>query len=216
MDGVHLTTGSVRRGAPPRGQRLTREAVIARATRMIASDGLAAFSLRGLAESLGVRPNALYNHVRNRDELLDAVTEKFVRGVRLPPGGPAWPEWIRAAATDLRGQLATESGLCTLALDRAGSTAAGSQLLGEFIDQLVAGGVDPAVAHLAWHTVLAVVVGSLRSERATTSEAQATFEAVLDLAVAGIVSAVGEPPSARARALLEAHSSVAAPGTVRR
>ena len=215
MDGVHLTTGPARRGAPPRGERLSREVVIAQAARLIASDGLTAFSLRGLAESLGVRPNALYNHVRNRDELLDAVTEEFVRGLRLPPGGPAWPEWTRAAAVSLRRQLVQRSGLTALALDRAGATATGPRLLREFIDRLVAGGVDRAVAHLAWHAVLTVVVGSLEPERAASPAGEETFAAVLDLTVAGIVSAASEPPSAQARALLDAHGAAAAPEPVR-
>lgn len=215
MDGVHLTTGPVRRGAPPRGQRLSRAAVIAHATRMISADGLEAFSLRRLADALGVRPNALYNHVHNRDELLDAVTEQFVRTLHLPPGGSPWPDWIRTAALDLRRQLGRQRSLTALVLDRAGTTAAGPRLLGEFIDRLVASGVDRAVAHLAWHAVLTVVVGSLEPERAASAAGEATFEAVLDLTVAGIVSAAGEPPSVQARALFEAHAPAAAPGTAR-
>lgn len=206
MDGVHLTTEAARRGAPPRGQRLSRAVVIDQAGAMIATDGLAAFSLRGLAAALGVRPNALYNHVRNRDELLDAVTEQFVRTLRLPPDRPAWPDWVREVAIDLRRQLGRRSGLTALALDRAGSTAAGPQLLGEFIDRLVAAGLDRAVAHLAWHAVLTVVVGSLEPERSATSgRGQTTFEAVLDLVIGGIVSAADEPPSAQATDLDAAH-----------
>lgn len=205
MDAVHLPTG-VRRGAPPRGQRLTRAAVIDRAAELITADGLGHFSLRRLAQVLGVRPNALYNHVRSLDELLDAVTEQFVRDLRLPTSALDWPDWIRAAARDLRRQLGQRSGLTALALDRAGSTAAGPQLLAEFIDRLVAAGVDRAVAHLAWHTVLTVVVGSLEPERSATPTGAATFEAVLDLALAGIVQAADQPPSAQARALLVAHA----------
>lgn len=204
MDGVHLPMG-VRRGAPPRGQRLTRAAVIDRAGDLIAADGLARFSLRRLAQVLGVRPNALYNHVRSLDELLDAVTEQFVRDLRLPTGAMDWPDWIRAAAIDLRRQLGQRSGLTALALDRAGSTAAGPQLLAEFIDRLVAAGVDRAVAHLAWHTVLTVVVGSLEPERSAAPAGEATFDAVLDLALTGVVRAASEPPSAQATALLAAH-----------
>ena len=204
MDGVHLPTG-VRRGAPPRGQRLTRAAVLDRAADLIAADGLARFSLRRLAQVLGVRPNALYNHVRSLDELLDAVTERFVRDLRLPTGELDWQEWIRAAARELRRQLGQRSGLTALALDRAGSTAAGPRLLGEFIDRLVAAGVDRSVAHLAWHTVLTVVVGSLEPERSAAAAGEATFEAVLDLALTGIVQAAEEPPSAQVTALLAAH-----------
>lgn len=205
MHDVHLPTRS-RRGAPPQGQRLTRGSVIARASQMIAADGLDAFSIRGLADALGVRPNALYNHVRSRDDLLDAVSEQFLHGLRLPAGSQPWPDWIRGASRDLRRQLGQRSGLTALAMDRAGATVAGPVLLGQFIDRLVAAGVDRAVAHLAWHAVLTVVVGSLQPEPAASGAADATFDAVLELTLDALVSAAGRPPSAEAVALLENHA----------
>src|SRR5690625_960272 len=122
MDSVHSTRGARRRGAPPSGQRLTRDAVIARAEQLITRDGLTAFSLRSLAAGLDVRPNALYNHVRSRAELLDSVAERFVSGLRLPPTGKPWPDWVRAVATELRAQLIEYPGLTELVLARAGAT----------------------------------------------------------------------------------------------
>src|SRR5699024_756088 len=90
MNSVHSSSVSPRRGAPPLGQRLTRDAVIDQAEQLIVQDGLAAFSLRSLGDALGVRASGLYNHVQDREELLDAVVERFVQCLWLPPARTPW------------------------------------------------------------------------------------------------------------------------------
>ncbi|HLR94403.1 MAG TPA: TetR family transcriptional regulator [Jiangellaceae bacterium] len=214
MDSVHSTRGA-RRGAPPSGQRLTRDVVIARAEQLITRNGLGAFSLRSLANALGVRPNALYNHVRSRDELLDAVAERSVSGLRLPPTGQPWPDWVRAVATELRAQLIENPGLTELMLARAGATATGPAVLERFLDHLEAEGLDRAVAHLAWHTMLTVVVGSLVPESARGPRGERTFGAVLDVSITGVRAAAQQPPSAQASALLRDHTLDGATATPR-
>ncbi|HLH84596.1 MAG TPA: TetR family transcriptional regulator [Trebonia sp.] len=203
MDDVH--SARRRRGAPPAGQRLTRDDVITRASQMIATDGLAAFSLRGLADALGVAPNALYNHVRDREDLLGAVTDRFVAGIRLPAGQQPWPDWLRAAAVSLRAQLTGRPGLTELILARAGASAAGPDALARFLDRLTSAGIHRALAHVAWHALLTVTVGSLAQEQARGKDQAATFEAVLDLTITGLLAAAQQPPTPQAMALLKEH-----------
>lgn len=203
MDSVH--SARRRRGAPPAGQRLTRDDVVTQASRMIAADGLASFSLRGLADALGVAPNALYNHIRDREDLLVAVTDRFVADIRLPAGQQPWPDWIRAAAASLRTQLGSHPGLTELILARAGATAAGPGMLARFLDRLTSAGMHRAVAHVAWHALLTVTVGSVAQERASDTDQAATFDAVLDLTITGLLAAAAQPPTPQAIALLETH-----------
>lgn len=206
MDGDHLTSSLRRRGAPPAGQRLTRDAVVTLATEKIARDGLASFSLRGCADALGVVPNAIYNHVESRDDLLDAVTEHFVSGIRLPADEQPWSEWVRSAATGLRSQLLERPRLAELVLRRAGATAAGPELLARFLDRLQAAGLDRATAHLAWHAVLTIVVGSLQQDLALSTEQETTtFDAVLEVTITGLATAASQTPSPQAITLLDAH-----------
>lgn len=205
MDTDHQASPARRRGAPPLGERLSRDTVVTRAGELIERDGLTAFSVRALAEELGVRPNALYNHVRNRDDLLDAVTERFVATIRLPAAARAWPDTVRDTAVELRSQLARHPARTELLLARAGSTGAGPAVLHGFLETLTAAGVDRALAHVAWHAVLTAVVGSVQQQRARDGDRGQTFEAVLDIVLAGLAAAAGEPPSDRATALLRQH-----------
>ena len=67
--------------ARPRQALLSRERNVETALALIDSDGLAAFSTRKLAASLGVRGPSLYNHFRTKDEILDAVADTITAKV---------------------------------------------------------------------------------------------------------------------------------------
>ena len=66
-------------------------------------------------------------------------------------------------------------------------------------------GLDRAVAHLVWHALLTVVVGSLWQQRARAADREATFQAVLDITMTGLLAAAEQPASPQAIALLRAH-----------
>lgn len=206
MNGVHMTTPSRRRGAPPAGKRLTRDAVIATATEVIERDGVGSFSLRSLAKELDVRPGALYNHVTGLHDLLDEVTARFLAGLELPEIDDQWPDWLRATATQLHDRMLARPELTGLLLSRAPAIPAGPALLRQFHDRLEASGVAAPTAHLAWHTILTVVIGSVQQERARNRSGTETFEAVLDITLTGLVSAAANGPDERTRALHDRHT----------
>lgn len=77
-------------GTNEAGPALSREAVIDRALDMADREGLAAVSIRRIAQDFGVTPMALYWHVKNKDELLAAMGDRVVDAVDvpdLPPDG---------------------------------------------------------------------------------------------------------------------------------
>lgn len=68
------------------GQRagLTRSSVVSAARELAEREGLERLSMRALAAELGVMPNALYSHVEDKDELLDALLDDLLAGVETP------------------------------------------------------------------------------------------------------------------------------------
>lgn len=66
--------------AVPAG-RLTRERIVGAALELIDHDGIGALTMRRVADELGVQASSLYNHVRSKDELLDAVAETVIQDV---------------------------------------------------------------------------------------------------------------------------------------
>ncbi len=52
--------------------------MVSAALTLIDRDGIAELGMRPLARQLGVDAKSLYNHVRDKDDLLDAVTEHLL------------------------------------------------------------------------------------------------------------------------------------------
>jgi AcrR family transcriptional regulator len=65
---------------------LTRDRVLKAALRLADEGGIESLSMRKLGQELGVEAMSLYNHVANKDEVLDGIVEAVVREVDVPPG----------------------------------------------------------------------------------------------------------------------------------
>ena len=93
-------TPEPRAGPRVRG-RIDRAAVVARALAIADRDGLPAVSMRTLAHELGVAPMALYRHVSDKEDLLDALIEALLTEIELPAPSSDWRRDLRALALSL-------------------------------------------------------------------------------------------------------------------
>lgn len=76
--------------ARPRGP-LSRAAIADAALALIDAEGLESLSMRRLGAALGVEAMALYHHFAAKGELLDAVQERLLDEMELPPRGSLPP-----------------------------------------------------------------------------------------------------------------------------
>jgi len=86
-------------------RRLSRERVLDTAINRSDQGGLDALTMRSLAEELGVAPMALYNHVANKDDLIDAMVDVVFAEIGVPPGGGDWKTAMRGRAIAVRDAL---------------------------------------------------------------------------------------------------------------
>ena len=84
---------------------LSRARVLAAAVALADEAGLEAFSMRGLAQELGVVPMALYKHVANKDALLDGMVDIVFGEIELPSGDLDWRSAMRRRAMSTREAL---------------------------------------------------------------------------------------------------------------
>jgi AcrR family transcriptional regulator len=77
---------------------LTRRLIVRASIAIIERDGAKSLSMRRIAAELGVGVMSLYNHVPNKDALLEAVAESVLAELDVP-GGAADPglDWRRGA-----------------------------------------------------------------------------------------------------------------------
>lgn len=91
-----------------RREPLSRDRILDAAGRLVSDDGASAFSMRQLAERLGVTPMALYVWFPNRDELLADLAARTMGDIELPDEQPGpWTERTFALVAAVRAHLIT-------------------------------------------------------------------------------------------------------------
>ena len=119
---------------------LSRLAIVDRALEIADVEGIAGITVRRLATEFGVTPMALYWHVKNKDELLEAMGDRFYDGLvgleRLSDDTEAWTERLRLAVELLVGSFRKHPGAAHLAAPRIMMCDAGRDLAEETLAML--------------------------------------------------------------------------------
>jgi TetR/AcrR family tetracycline transcriptional repressor len=87
---------------------LSRQAIVDRALELGDAEGLDAVTLRRLASEFAVTPMALYRHVRDKQDLVNAMTEVVLDDLDLTTGiepAMAWTDKIRRALQNYKDQI---------------------------------------------------------------------------------------------------------------
>jgi AcrR family transcriptional regulator len=94
--------------APERTKRrapLNRERVLRAAVALADQGGFESLTMRKLAKELGVEAMSLYNHVANKDDLLDGMVDLVFAEIELPSTDGDWKTAMRARAVSTREAL---------------------------------------------------------------------------------------------------------------
>jgi TetR/AcrR family transcriptional regulator, tetracycline repressor protein len=157
--GEHVGGGA--RRTPGQRAGLTRDAVLAEARAALAQDGVQALSMRRLARRLGVAPNALYSHVADRDDLVDAMLDDTLNEVRAPD--PRRGDWRTGLETIMRrtyAVLLAHPDLVPLYVARRGARGPRAVALGEaMLEMLARGGIEGDSAREAMRTLIVHTIG---------------------------------------------------------
>ena len=81
---------------------LTRERVLHAAVALADASGSETLSMRKLGEALGVEAMSLYNHVANKEDLLDGMIDVVFAEIDLPTGWADWRAAMRQRAISAR------------------------------------------------------------------------------------------------------------------
>jgi AcrR family transcriptional regulator len=133
-------------------QSLSKERVVDAAVALADADGLDSVSMRTLADRLGVVPMALYKHVRNKDELMDAMVDAVIRGIVAPaPTG----DWERDARELLAAARATQHRhpWAWAAIETRGAPSPAALDHMEAMIAILRTGLDAPLAHQVMHAL---------------------------------------------------------------
>jgi AcrR family transcriptional regulator len=104
-------------GQPRRREPLTRQRVVRAALQIMDTEGLEAVTMRRIGRELGVEAMSLYNHVEDKEDILDSICEEVV-GEFEAPTADGWAEAARAAAFEYRRLLLAHPNVLTLMTER--------------------------------------------------------------------------------------------------
>jgi AcrR family transcriptional regulator len=111
---------AVKEEDPARARRepLTRERVIEAALRIMDAEGLEAVTMRRIGRELGVEAMSLYNHVRDKDDILDGISDAVMSQFEMPSPTKDWSKDVRAMAREWRRLLGLHPGVMELLAER--------------------------------------------------------------------------------------------------
>jgi AcrR family transcriptional regulator len=88
--------------SPAPRQFVTRDQIVHEALGLLDEVGVDGLTTRRLAERLGIQSPSLYNHVRDKQELLTLVANAICQEVGPPPARAAWNSQLWAIGNDYR------------------------------------------------------------------------------------------------------------------
>jgi AcrR family transcriptional regulator len=154
--------------SPPRKARvprapwgtISREEVVAAATRAVVAGGFEKMTMRSLAADLGVAPMSLYNHVRDKDDLLGEVIDGMLAKVWNPRAKASnWQIWIAEAAEKLRHFLVSQPAALHVYLRHPVVSPAATARMATMMEVLRQAGFDDDAADRAYAAVHTYTIG---------------------------------------------------------
>jgi AcrR family transcriptional regulator len=149
---------------------LSRERILGAALAVIERDGLAAFSMRRLAQELDVWPMSVYRYFRDKDELLDAVAAHSAGAVDVAVADGSWRDRLRALLRGAHEAMAHEPAGIGGSLARAFLTPEALRLSESALAILLETGLDKREAASAWRSLWSYTYGSATFQLAPTPD----------------------------------------------
>jgi TetR/AcrR family transcriptional regulator, tetracycline repressor protein len=97
---------------------LTRERIVAVALRVMDEEGLEAVTMRRVGRELGVEAMSLYNHVADKDDILNGIAELVMTEFDFPGDSDDWKEDARRASRAWRTLLKAHPNVMVLLSER--------------------------------------------------------------------------------------------------
>ena len=121
--------------------------------------------MRALAGDLGVEAMSLYNHVRNKEELIDSMVEAVLGDVARPRAGHDWQGEMRARAQTMRAVFTAHPWAPALVSGRINIGARTLAMIDAVLGCLRAAGFSYVQADHIWNAIDSVTFGFHLLER---------------------------------------------------
>jgi AcrR family transcriptional regulator len=121
--------------------------------------GIEALSMRKLAADLGVEAMSLYNHVKNKDDILDGLVERVAAQIEVPKIGGDWKREMRKRASSAHKVLMHHRWAAMLLMSRVNIGPVMLRYVDATLGCLREAGFSHVMADHAWNTLDSYIYG---------------------------------------------------------
>ena len=138
---------------------LTRVRVLRAALTLADTDGLDALTMRALGAALGVKAMSLYNHVKDKEDVLDGIVELVVSEIEAPSPAAPWREAMERRAHSAHGVLMRHPWACGLLMSRVNVSPSMLTYIDATLACLTRAGFSLPMADHAWNAMDCFIYG---------------------------------------------------------
>jgi AcrR family transcriptional regulator len=138
---------------------LSRERVLRAALRLADESGIDSLSMRKLGQELGVEAMSLYNHVANKDEIFDGISEVVAEEIEIPVPGGDWKAALRQTSISSHEAFVRHRWACSLMMSRPRVSPARLRWMEAVLRTLREAGFSADMTHHAYHALDSHITG---------------------------------------------------------
>jgi len=161
---------------------LSEQAILDAALALLAELGADRVTIRGIANRVGIAPNAVYTYFPDKAAVLHGLAEQLLGRVlddRQTDARRPWRDRVHSLAHDLRAELLAHPGSVRLLLDNDGPNA--RAINATLLSVLADAGLDQDAAARGAHLVNVLILGSIATaNQAATDQFEWSIDRLLD------------------------------------
>jgi AcrR family transcriptional regulator len=138
---------------------LSRDRVLHAAISLVDEGGIESLSMRKLGQALGVEAMSLYNHVANKDAILDGIVDLVMSEIELPSAEEDWESAIRKCAISAHEALVRHPWACNLIMSSTRVRPARLRYMESLLRRLREAGFSAEETYHAYHALDSHILG---------------------------------------------------------
>jgi AcrR family transcriptional regulator len=138
---------------------LSRDRILEAALALVDEHGIEALTMRKLGQALGFEAMSLYNHVQNKDDLVDGILDLVLAEGASPAETGGWDAAVRASAVSVHQALRRHPWASTLVMSPGHIRPARLRYMDALLGRLRQAGFSAETTYHAYHVLDAHIFG---------------------------------------------------------
>src|SRR6266700_7814031 len=151
---------------------LSRDRILQAALELVDGSGIESLTMRKIGQTLGFEAMSLYNHVANKDDVLDGILDLVLAESEPPSPAGAWDAAIRTSAISVHEALRRHPWSCTLLMAPGRVRPARLRYMDLLLGRLRAAGFSAETTYSDYHVLDGHIFGFSLWEASHTYTAQ--------------------------------------------